>query len=119
MSSILIVPIIALSPKWLRHRTLTAKCAGSSPVRAVSRKEDNVLTVVVDVAKTGQNIEQLMENKDVTVKDVQKYLGFTTTQAIYKWFWGMNLPSVDNLVALSVFFGVKIDDLIVTREVII
>lgn len=78
-----------------------------------------MLTVVVDVAKTGQNIEQLMENKDVTVKDVQKYLGFTTTQAIYKWFWGMNLPSVDNLVALSVFFGVKIDDLIVTREVII
>ena len=78
-----------------------------------------MLTVVVDVAKTGQNIEQLMENKDVTVKDVQKYLGFTTTQAIYKWYWGMNLPRVDNLVALSVFFGVKIDDLIVTREVII
>ena len=40
----------------------------------------------VDVAATGRAIENLMEIRDISVKEMQGLLGFTTPQAIYKWF---------------------------------
>ena len=70
----------------------------------------------VDVAATGRAIESLMETKNITVKEMQGLLGFTTPQAIYKWFWGKNLPTIDNLVILCDILGVKIDDILVLKK---
>jgi len=41
-------------------------------------------------------------------------MGFATPQAIYKWQHGESLPTVDNLVALSVIFAVPIDTILIT-----
>ncbi len=45
----------------------------------------------------------------MTVLDIQDYLGFATPQSIYHWFTGRNMPSVDNLYALSELFHMPVD----------
>ena len=66
----------------------------------------------VDLSKTGQNIYALRERSGISVKELQELLGFATPQAIYKWQHGDSLPTVDNLVALSVIFAVPIDEIV-------
>lgn len=64
---------------------------------------------VIDVFKTGQNIKSIMLSKGLTVRDVQKYLGLATPQAIYHWFNGRSMPTIDNIYALSELFRVPVD----------
>ncbi len=67
---------------------------------------------LIDREKTGRRIRGIMEEKNLTVKDVQSYLGFATSQAVYHWLGGRSLPSIDNLYALSQLFQMSMDDLI-------
>lgn len=68
---------------------------------------------VIDMKRTGQNIKHLMQMNGFTVKDLQEFLELSTPQSIYHWFDGRNLPTVDNLYALSELFGVPVDDLLI------
>ncbi|MDO4939509.1 MAG: helix-turn-helix transcriptional regulator [Lachnospiraceae bacterium] len=70
----------------------------------------------VNMVKTGQNINRLIRNAGLSVKDLQMMMGFSTPQAIYKWLHGTSMPTVDNLVALAAIFGVSIDEIICTEE---
>ncbi|MBR0184576.1 MAG: helix-turn-helix transcriptional regulator [Synergistaceae bacterium] len=74
---------------------------------------------VIDLQKTGRNIEKYRKDSGLTVRDLQEYFGFDYPQAIYKWQHGECLPAVDNLLALALLFGIKIEDLLVyeNREV--
>ena len=56
---------------------------------------------VVDLKATGTNIQKLRREAGLTVKDLQKVLGFANPQAIYKWQAGYCLPTLDNLLILS------------------
>ena len=67
----------------------------------------------IDMVATGQNIVRLRKATGLSVKDLQDIFGFATPQAIYKWQRGTAMPTIDNLVALSVVFQVRIDDIIV------
>ena len=71
---------------------------------------------VVDLKRTGQNIYVLREKQGLSVKELQTLLGFATPQAIYKWQHGTCLPTVDNLVALSVIFSVPVDSIIAVES---
>lgn len=71
---------------------------------------------VIDMAATGRNIIKLRQQAGLTVKDLQDLFGFATPQAIYKWQHGTALPTVDNLLILSVVLGVGIDDIIVCTK---
>lgn len=66
----------------------------------------------IDLFQTGQKIRYLMKKYNYTVQDLQQFLGFSTPQSIYHWFSGRNLPSTDNLYALSSFFHVPVDFLL-------
>lgn len=68
---------------------------------------------IVDVKRTGQNIYHLMQEQQVSIKDVQEACGFSTPQAIYKWFNGKNLPTIDNLVVLTCLLHCTIDDIVI------
>ncbi len=68
---------------------------------------------VIDVIRTGQRITELRKAAGLTVRDLQEIFGFTTPQAIYKWQHGTAMPTLDNLVVLSVVLGVAIDDILV------
>ena len=67
---------------------------------------------IIDVRGTGQRIRKIMEDRGYTVSDVQEYLDLTTPQSIYHWFRGRNLPTIDNLYALSELFKVPIDEMV-------
>lgn len=72
---------------------------------------------IVNMKQTGQNISDLRQRRGISVRELQVMLGFSTPQAIYKWQHGASLPTVDNLVALSIIFDVPIDAILVTGVV--
>lgn len=67
---------------------------------------------LIDNKRTGENLRKIIKLRNVTVKEIQEYLGLSTAQAIYHWLNGRSLPSIDNLYALSMFLKVSIDELI-------
>ena len=67
----------------------------------------------IDMVATGKNIAKMRQNAGLTVKDLQIFFGFATPQAIYKWQHGTAMPTIDNLVALAMIFGVTMDEIIV------
>lgn len=71
----------------------------------------------VDVAATGKKIRDMRTAKGLTVRDMQAAFGFATPQAIYKWFRGAALPTVDNMVILADIFQCRIDDIVVVKKV--
>ena len=70
---------------------------------------------VVNMKQTGQNITMLRKQRGISVKQLQGMMGCATPQAIYKWQHGESLPTVDNLVALSVILAVPIDAILITN----
>lgn len=77
----------------------------------------NIKLPIINLYNTGQNIKRIMRMKGMTVKDIQEYLELASPQSIYHWFAGRNLPTVDNLYALSELFCVPMDALVCgTRE---
>ena len=75
---------------------------------------DNIPTI--DMVRTGNNIARLRTEAGLSVRDLQRILGFATPQAIYKWQQGRALPTLDNLVVLAAVLGVRIDDILVYRD---
>ncbi|MCQ2508286.1 MAG: helix-turn-helix domain-containing protein [Dorea sp.] len=71
----------------------------------------------IDKVSTGKQIRRLMNALDLTVIDVQKYMGFSTPQAIYHWLNGRSLPTLDNVYALSELFMVPMDQIICGNRV--
>ncbi len=70
---------------------------------------------VIDTKKTGQKIQSLCRSRNISVKDIQKYLGISAFQSVYDWFHGKNLPSLDNMLALSRLLGVGMEELVVCQ----
>ena len=70
---------------------------------------------VIDMCATGAHIKELMDAREVTVQDVQKAMGLTAPQAVYRWLKGSNMPSVDNLFALSRYLDTSMDEMIIEK----
>lgn len=67
---------------------------------------------LINLKETGKNLRKIMKERGITVKEVQHYLGLGSVQSVYHWLNGISLPSLDNLYALSVLFGLSMDELI-------
>lgn len=65
----------------------------------------------ISVEKTGINIKKMIFEKGLMIKDVADLL-YICEHAIYKWFWGQSLPSIDNLYKLSQILECSIDEII-------
>lgn len=63
---------------------------------------------------TGQNIKSMVKKQKITVNKMQETFGFNTPQAIYKWFRGDAMPTIDNLVILASILDTTIDNIIIT-----
>lgn len=72
---------------------------------------------VIDLVKTGLNIRKLMDNKQISVRDIQDALSLEHPQAIYKWLWGQSLPTIENLLALSIILETPINEILVIGNV--
>lgn len=67
----------------------------------------------LDMEATGKRIKALFKERNLKVRDIRQYLELESEQAIYKWLRGESLPSIDNLYAMSVLFGLTINDMLV------
>ena len=74
-----------------------------------------MLIPMVDMKHTGENIVSLRRRKGLTVRDIQRLLGFTTPQAIYKWQRGETLPTIENLAALACILCVPMEEILVVE----
>ena len=70
---------------------------------------------VIDMRATGTHIKALMDAQKISVQDVQDAMGLASPQAVYRWLKGSNMPSVDNLYALSRYLDVQMEDVIVEK----
>ena len=70
---------------------------------------------VIDMQATGTHIKELMDVRELSVQNVQDAMGLASPQAVYRWLCGSNLPSVDNLYALSRYLNVQMEDVIVEK----
>ncbi|MCI8557887.1 MAG: helix-turn-helix transcriptional regulator [Lachnospiraceae bacterium] len=69
---------------------------------------------IIDMVRTGENINRRRKQAGLSVRELQDIFGFATPQAIYKWQQGAALPTIDNLVMLAAVLQVRIDDILVT-----
>lgn len=68
---------------------------------------------IVDVEATGIRIRKLLDDANISIRELQDIMGFTTRNAIYKWTEGKCLPSIDNLVVLAELLNTTVDELII------
>lgn len=68
---------------------------------------------MIDLKATGRRIKELREQRGISVRQLQAFLGFEQPQAIYKWQRGECLPTFDNMYAMACFFHVKVDEILV------
>lgn len=67
---------------------------------------------LINKRETGVNLRKIMDLRGITPKEVREYLGFACVQSVYRWLEGVNVPTVDNLYALSELLQVPIDALV-------
>ena len=72
---------------------------------------------VIDIEATGNQIKFLRKKCGFSVRDIQSVFGFEYPQAVYAWEQGKNIPSIDNLLVLSILFNVPVEQLVISKTV--
>lgn len=78
----------------------------------MGKKTDREDYPSIDMQQFGRKLRSACEEKNVKACDLQSFLGLGSVQAVYMWFEGKRMPSLDNLYALSKYLGVKMEELI-------
>lgn len=67
----------------------------------------------IDMIETGKRLKKFARRSGYSVKDIQQYLGLSCPQPVYRWYKGVILPSIDNLLRLSELYQVHMEELLV------
>lgn len=70
----------------------------------------------IDVRETGHRIKMLCEQNKITPAILQDVLKLKSPQAVYKWFRGETLPSVEHLFMLAELVDKPVEELIVLKN---
>ena len=66
----------------------------------------------INLKETGINLPRIMDRRGITPKDIKDFLNIGSIQTVSNWCNGLNMPTVDNLYALSQFLQVPIDEIV-------
>lgn len=66
-----------------------------------------------DLVASGERMRVIRKQRNIPVKEVQRYMGFESPQAVYKWEGGKCFPQADNLIALAKLYQVNPTELLV------
>lgn len=69
-----------------------------------------------DIVASGQRMRDIRRAKKISVRQVMEYMGFESTQAVYKWEAGRCYPQADNLLALAKLYNVSPMELLVEED---
>lgn len=67
--------------------------------------------ILIDPDKTSIKLRRALNNKNITAKEIANELN-VTQMCIYRWLNGYNLPSYENMIALSIILETPIENLI-------
>lgn len=73
---------------------------------------DTIINANINIKATGEKIKELCAERNIKVKDIQQFIGFSCPQAIYRWFKGESLPTLEHLYSLSALLGVTMDEMV-------
>ena len=62
----------------------------------------------ISVEGTGENLHQLRKSLGLRVVEVQRFLGLSSVQAVYRWEHGNCLPAYEHLLGLSALYNCSI-----------
>ena len=71
-----------------------------------------------DIVASGERMKEIRKQRNISVKQVMEYMGFESTQAVYKWEAGKCYPQADNLVALAILYNVSPMELLVEENLV-
>ena len=71
-----------------------------------------------DIVASGERMKEIRKQRNISVKQVMEYMGFESTQAVYKWEAGKCYPQADNLVALAILYNVSPLELLVEEDLV-
>ncbi len=75
-----------------------------------------MISAYIDAEATGERIWELRKENGLTVEKLSELVGTSDPRALYKWYRGETLPSLDNLIALAEIFRKPVDEIIVRRK---
>lgn len=70
-------------------------------------------TVNIDIKKSGAKIRAAAEERGFNPEQIKSELHLGSIRAVYLWYEGKRMPTVDNLFSLSKLFHVPMDSLVV------
>ena len=73
--------------------------------------------LAINMEKTAAKLKARRQELGYSVSYASGVLRLATSYAVYKWEYGINLPSIDNLINLAVLYQCQPMDLIVTDKV--
>lgn len=71
-----------------------------------------------DIVASGAQMRSIRQERKISVKQVMEYMGFESTQAVYKWEAGKCFPQADNLIALAILYRVSPMELLVEEDLV-
>ena len=80
------------------------------------KKEEDFEYPLIDAKRTGSWLRCICKCKNLTVKDIQRNLHIASNQAIYDWFNGKTLPSLNNMYALSRLVNVPMEQMLLSEK---
>lgn len=72
---------------------------------------------VIDVEETCRIIRHLCKEKGYSAAELQAALNLSSIQAVYKWFSGRSIPSIDNLVLIAGLFDKPLNEILKTKVI--
>ena len=71
-----------------------------------------------DIVASGARMRAIRQERKISVKQVMEYMGFESTQAVYKWEAGKCFPQADNLIALAILYRVSPMELLAEEDLV-
>ena len=71
------------------------------------------IDISINMEETGANIKRQIKSKGYSIKEIMEITGVTTEQAIYKWYSGKSIPSIETQLVLCDILGIDIKELLV------
>lgn len=71
-----------------------------------------------DIVASGARMRAIRQERKISVKQVMEYMGFESTQAVYKWEAGKCFPQADNLIALVILYRVSPMELLIEENLV-
>lgn len=71
-----------------------------------------------DIVASGARMRAIRQERKISAKQVMEYMGFESTQAVYKWEAGKCFPQADNLIALVILYRVSPMELLIEEDLV-